>query len=77
MDFFIRSANELIPVEIKARTNQAKSLKQLIQSSHYPDIKHGIKFHAGNIGNSDLIHTFPLFCVFLLKRFMQETEYFD
>lgn len=77
MDFFIRSANELIPVEIKARTNQAKSLKQLIQSSHYPDIKHGIKFHAGNIGNSDLIHTFPFFCVFLLKRFMQETEYFD
>ena len=77
MDFFIRSANELIPVEIKAGTNQAKSLKQLIQSSHYPDIKHGIKFHAGNIGNSDLIYTVPFFCIFLLKRFMQETKYFD
>ena len=77
MDFFIRSANELIPVEIKAGTNQAKSLKQLIQSSHYPDIKHGIKFHAGNIGNRDHIYTFPFFCIFLLKRFMQETKYFD
>lgn len=32
-DFFIRSANELVPVEIKANTNRAKSLGQLIKSN--------------------------------------------
>ena len=31
-DFFIRSANELIPVEVKANTNRAKSMRQLIKS---------------------------------------------
>lgn len=30
-DFFIRSANELIPVEVKANTNRAKSMRQLIK----------------------------------------------
>ena len=49
-DFFIRSAGELVPVEIKANSNQAKSLRQLIRSDHYPDIAHGIKFTTGNIG---------------------------
>ena len=44
-DFFIRSANELIPVEVKANTNRAKSMRQLIKSDTYTDIKHGIK-HA-------------------------------
>ena len=41
-DFFIRSANELIPVEVKANTNRAKSMRQLIKSDTYTDIKHGI-----------------------------------
>ena len=34
-DFFIRSANELIPVEVKANTNRAKSMRQLIKSDTY------------------------------------------
>ena len=46
-DFFIRSANELIPVEVKANTNRAKSMRQLIKSNTYTDIKHGIKLMAG------------------------------
>lgn len=75
-DFFMRSANELIPVEIKEGTNQSKSLRQLIQSSHYPDILHGLKFTAGNIGYSDTVCTFPYFCMFLLRRFMQQQSFF-
>ncbi len=76
-DFFVRSANELIPVEIKANTNKAKSLNQLISSDHYPDITHGIKFTTGNAGHNDLIYTFPHFCLFLLKRFMKEQKFFQ
>lgn len=61
---FIRSSNELIPVEVKSNTNRSKSMAQLIKSDTYPDIRHGIKFTTGNIGISDDIITFPYFVHF-------------
>lgn len=76
-DFFIRSINELIPVEVKANTNKAKSMMELIHNDMYADIHHGIKFHKGNIGITSEIVSFPYFCVFLLKRYMKEQTYFD
>lgn len=69
-DFFIRSASSLIPVEVKAKDGRAKSMKTLINSDHYPDIRFGIKLSKNNIGHGDCIYTFPYFCAFLLKRFM-------
>ena len=75
-DFFIRSSDELIPVEVKAGNNQAKSMKELIKSSHYPDIKHGLKFTPSNIGNNGLIFNFPFFCLFLLRRYMEKQDKF-
>ena len=75
-DFFIRSMNELIPVEVKANTNKAKSMIQLIKSNSYADIRHGIKLTAGNIGMSGNIITFPYFCTFLLKKYMSEQQIF-
>jgi len=76
-DFFIRSENELIPVEVKANTNQSKSMKQLINGKSYKDIKHGIKFTTGNIGISGNIVTMPYFCTFLLKRYMEKQKIFE
>lgn len=76
-DFFIRSANELIPVEVKANTNQSKSLNQLINGKSYKDIRHGIKFITGNIGMSGSIITMPYFCTFLLKRYMEKQKIFE
>lgn len=76
-DFFIRSANELIPVEVKANTNRAKSMSQLIKSEMYADIRHGIKFTTGNVGMRGAIVTFPYFCTFLLKRYMEKQEFFQ
>ena len=71
-DFFVRTASELIPVEVKAKNGRAKSLRTLISSAKYADIHHGIKFVGGNIGFSDNIYTFPYFCAFLLKRYLKE-----
>lgn len=71
-DFFVRSANELIPLEVKSNTHNSKSLSTLIKSNSYNDIKYGIKLHAGNIGYSNNIYSFPYFCAFLLKRFIKE-----
>ena len=69
-DFFIRSANNLIPVEVKAQGGRSKSLRTLISSNKYSDIAYGFKLSANNIGYSEQIYTFPYFCTFLLKRFM-------
>lgn len=70
-DFFIRSADNLIPVEVKAKGGRSKSLRTLISSDRYPDIAYGFKLSANNIGYSDKVYTFPYFCAFLLKRFMK------
>ncbi len=70
-DFFIRSANNLIPIEVKADKGRSKSLKTLITSEIYPDVAYGFKLSANNVGYSERIYTFPYFCAFLLKRFMK------
>ena len=73
-DFFVRNTDSLIPVEVKARSGRAKSMRTLIESDKYPDISFGFKFTYNNIGYGDRVFTFPYFCVFLLKRFMKTFE---
>ena len=72
MDFFIRSAVSLIPVEVKATDGKTKSMRSLLQSDRYPDICYGLKLSKNNIGHENQIYTFPYFCTFLLKRFMKD-----
>lgn len=71
-DFFVRTANDLIPLEVKAKNSKAKSLLNLIKSDKYSDINYGIKLCGGNIGFENNIYTFPYYCTFLLKRFLRE-----
>ena len=73
-DFFVRTASALIPVEVKAKNGNAKSMRVLINSGKYADIHCGIKFTGGNIGYRDDIYTFPYFCAFLLKRYLAESN---
>ncbi len=70
-DFFIRTRSCLVPVEVKATNGRSKSLRSLIDSENYPDITFGIKLIKGNVGIENGIHTFPYFCTFLLKRYIQ------
>ena len=71
-DFFVRTANSLIPVEVKAKNSKSKSLSHLITGVSYPDINYGIKLCPGNIGYENNIYTFPYYCTFLLKRYLKE-----
>ncbi|MBQ2217709.1 MAG: DUF4143 domain-containing protein, partial [Firmicutes bacterium] len=73
-DFFVRTKEELIPVEVKSNTNRSKSLKMLIEQEHYTDIKHGIKLSTGNVGFANNIYTFPYFCCFLIKKFLSSNK---
>lgn len=70
-DFFIRTADALIPVEVKATNGKSKSLRTLIDNDKYTDIRYGIKLTGGNIGYENDIYTFPYFCTFLLKRYIK------
>ena len=48
-DFFVRTAGDLIPVEVKAVGGKAKSLRTLITGERYEDIRYGIKFTGDRI----------------------------
>ncbi len=74
MDFFVRDADSLIPVEVKAKDGATASLNNLLRDDRYPDIKYGIKFAHRNIGFNGSFYTFPYFMAFLLKRFLSERK---
>lgn len=73
-DFFARTKTRLVPIEVKAKSGTAKSMRTLIQSDAYPDIEYGIKLSSGNVGNEGNIRTFPHFCTFLLRRYLAEQD---
>ena len=70
-DSTLGEASSLIPVEVKATSGRSKSMRTLIDSAHYPDIRYGFKLSMNNIGHENRIYTFPYFCAFLLKQFMK------
>ena len=71
-DFFVRTENDLIPVEVKSNSDQSKSLSSLIRNSNYRDISYGIKLGDFNIGNANSIYTFPYFCAFKIKEYLKK-----
>ncbi len=71
-DFFIRDKDNLIPVEVKARTGRAQSMKSLIRNEKYHDIAWGIKLSFNNIGFADNLYTFPYYCTFLLRDWLSK-----
>lgn len=74
MDFFIRSADSLIPVKVKANDGATASLNRLLNDDKYNDVKYGIKLGYRNIGFNGKFYTFPYFLTFLLKRFVAERK---
>ena len=73
MDFFVRDAKSLIPVEVKANDNSTPSLNKLISDNdRFPDIQYGIKFCNRNIGFNGKFYTFPYCLAFLIRRFLNE-----
>ena len=74
-DFFVRTQNALIPVEVKANSNQSKALSALISNKRYQDISFGIKFGDVNVGHANQIYTFPYFCAFKLKEYLKKKDF--
>ena len=75
-DFFVRTQNALVPVEVKANSNQSKALSALISNKRYQDISFGIKLGDVNVGHANQIYTFPYFCAFKLKEYLKKKRCF-
>ena len=73
-DFFVRTQNNLIPVEVKSNSDQSKSLSLLIKNENYSDISYGIKLGNFNVGNANNIYTFPYFCAFKMKEYLKKRD---
>ena len=71
MDFFGRSADSIVPIEVKAENNRSKSLRTLIERDVYKDIHWGIKLVNGNVGFSNHILTLPQWCAFRLPEIIK------
>lgn len=72
MDFFVRDADSVVPIEVKANDSSTASLNRLISDPKFAEIKYGIKLCYKNIGFNGKFYTFPYFLGFLIKRFMME-----
>jgi hypothetical protein len=74
-EFFVRHKDFLVPIEVKAGNNNAKSLATLIKSGDYKEIAFGIKLAKCNIGYGGNIFSFPQFCAFLIKDFLATLQW--
>jgi predicted AAA+ superfamily ATPase len=72
MDFFVRSADCLVPVEVKAENNRSKSLRTMIDREIYKDIRWGVKLVNGNVGFENGILTLPQWCAFRIPEIVRE-----
>ena len=70
-DFFVRTTDSLVPVEVKAGNTKSKSLNMLVNGKGYEDIRFGLKLCAGNIGYENNIYTLPYFCAFVLRKWLK------
>lgn len=75
VEFLVRDANNLIPIDVKATDGKVKSIKSFIEDKNIKDINFGIKLAEKNIGFENNIYTFPYFLTFLLKRFLSEKKW--
>lgn len=66
LDFLIRYRGECVPVEVKARSTQAKSISTIRKHPEKYGVKHFIKFGDYNVGRDGDLLTLPTYMQFLL-----------
>lgn len=66
LDFLVRMRGECIPLEVKAKTAQSKSVKTVLNHPEKYQIKHVIKFGDYNVGREGPLLTLPNYMQFLL-----------
>ena len=72
MDFLMRSGNDLVPLEVKAENAKSKSLRTLIDSDSYGDVRWGVKLIHGDVGFERNVLTMPQWAAFMLRRLLRQ-----
>ena len=73
LDFMVRDADSLVPLEVKASDAMPRSLVKMTDR-RIPDIHYGVKLCGSNIGFNGQFYTFPYFLAFMLRRFLAERK---
>jgi len=68
LDFLIRYKGECVPVESKATTGNAKSMRTVLKHPEKYHITSAIKIGDYNIGRTDQLLTIPTYMAFLLTE---------
>ena len=67
LDFLVRQKGECVPLEVKARTAKAKSMKNALENKPVYHLNHGIIFGDYNVGRDGAILTVPSYMGFFLE----------
>ena len=68
LDFLIRYKGQCTPVECKATTGNAKSLRTVLNHHEKYHVTSAIKLGNYNIGRNETLLTMPLYLAFLLTE---------
>lgn len=68
LDFLIRYKGKCVPVECKATTGNAKSLRTVLNNPDKYHVGNAIKFGDYNVGRKESLLTLPMYMVFLLTE---------
>lgn len=71
VDFVVRDATGLVPVEVKADDGTPRSLVKMVEGESYADVGYGIKFCNRNVGFNGKFYTFPYFLAMFTRRFLE------
>ena len=66
LDFLVRMKGECVPLEVKAKSAQAKSAQTVLKHPEKYGVKQIIKFGDYNVGRNGQLLTLPLYMQFLL-----------
>ena len=69
LDFVMRYKGECTPLECKATTGNAKSMRTVLSHPEKYNVKKALKLGDYNIGRDGALLTLPLYLVFLLRDF--------
>ena len=69
LDFLIRHRGECVPVECKATTGNAKSLRTVLNHPEKYHVTHAVKVGDYNVGRQNGLLTLPSYMAFLLTEF--------
>ena len=67
LDFLARMKGECVPLEVKAKSAQAKSAQTVLKHPEKYGVKQIIKFGDYNVGRNGQLLTLPLYMQFLLN----------